>query len=71
MDELHELQKKRARVEADAKALEKAADEYASEAEATSKLVSKSNTLCRPAKEKKASLLDIEKQIDTLGEMKE
>lgn len=65
IDELHELKKKRARVEADAKALEKAADEYASEAEATSKLVliSKSNSLRRSAKEKQID--------DKLREVKE
>ncbi|KAJ8375217.1 hypothetical protein SKAU_G00057970 [Synaphobranchus kaupii] len=38
MDELGELKKKGARVEADASALEKAADEYANKAETTSKL---------------------------------
>lgn len=73
MDELGELKKKRARVEADAKAMEKAADEYATKAETTSQLtfIAKSNSLRRSAKEKMASLVDIEKQIDDkLKEMK-
>lgn len=72
-DELDELKKKRARVENDISALEKSADEYADKAESTGKLtfITKSNSLRRTAKEKKASLQDLEKQIDEkLAEMK-
>lgn len=64
-DELDDLKAKRARIEADICALEK----YAGKAEATHKLtfITASN---RTAKEKKASLLEIEKQIDDkLSEM--
>lgn len=53
--------------------MEKAADEYATKAETTSQLtfIAKSNSLRRSAKEKMASLVDIEKQIDDkLKEMK-
>ncbi|KAJ8356663.1 hypothetical protein SKAU_G00194570 [Synaphobranchus kaupii] len=73
-DELDELKKKRARVENDIGALEKSADEYADKAESTGKLtfITKSNSLRRTAKEKKASLQDLEKQIDEkLAEMKQ
>lgn len=72
-DELHDLKKKRAIVEADICALEKSADEYAEKAETTSKLtfIAKSNSFRRTAKEKKESLLKIEKEIDEkLAEMK-
>lgn len=53
-------------MEVDICALEKSADEYAEKAEATSKLafITKSNSDCRSAKEKKAPLLEIEMQID-------
>ena len=66
MEELGELKKKKARVEADVVALEKSADEYANKAETTSQLtfIAKSNSLRRTAKEKKESLVEIEKQID-------
>lgn len=72
-DELHDLKKKRATIEADICALEKSADEYAEKAETTSKLtfIAKSNSFRRTAKEKKESPLKIEKQIDEkLAEMK-
>lgn len=72
-DELHDLKKKRATIEADICALEKSADEYAEKAETTNKLtfIAKSNSFWRTAKEKKESLLKIEKQIDEkLAEMK-
>lgn len=65
--------KKRARIEADICALEKSADEYAEKAESSGNLtlISKSKSLCHTAKQKKASLLKIEKQIDEkLSEMK-
>lgn len=71
-DELEDL-KKRARMEVDICALEKSADEYAEKAESSGNLtlISKSNSFRRTAKEKKASLLKIEKQIDEkLSEMK-
>ncbi|KAL7388776.1 hypothetical protein ABVT39_020436 [Epinephelus coioides] len=65
-DELDKLKKKRARVENDIGALEKSADEYADKAESTGKLtfITKSNSFRRTANEKKASLQEIEKQID-------
>ena len=72
-DELDDLKKKRARMETDISALQKSADEYAEKAEATGKLtfITKSNSFRRTAKEKKVSLLEIEKQIDAkLTEMK-
>lgn len=72
-DELEDLKKKRARMEADICALEKSADEYAEKAESSGNLtfISKSNSFRRTAKEKKESLLKIEKQIDEkLSEMK-
>ena len=64
MEELGELKKKKARVEA--VALEKSADEYADKAETTTQLtfIAKSNSLRRTAKEKKERLVEIEKQID-------
>ncbi|KAJ4946065.1 hypothetical protein JOQ06_023740 [Pogonophryne albipinna] len=72
-DELDELKKKRARVQNDIGELEKSADEYADKAESSGKLtfITKSNSLRRTAKEKKASLQDLEKEIDEkLAEMK-
>ncbi|KAL3042124.1 hypothetical protein OYC64_020135 [Pagothenia borchgrevinki] len=72
-DELDELQKKRARVQNDIGALEKSADEYADKAESSGKLtfITKSNSLRRTAKEKKASPQDLEKEIDEkLAEIK-
>lgn len=72
-DELDDLKKKRTRMEADISALQKSADEYAEKAEATSKLtfITKSNSFRRTAKEKKVSLLEIEKQVDAkLEEMR-
>lgn len=72
-DDLEDLKKKRARMEADICALEKSADEYAEKAESSSNLtfITKSNSFRRTAKEKKASLQKIGKQIDEkLAEMK-
>ncbi|KAK0151781.1 hypothetical protein N1851_006845 [Merluccius polli] len=72
-DELDDLKKKRARMETDISALQKSADEYAEKAEATGKLtfITESNSFRRTAKEKKVSLLEIEKQIDAkLTEMR-
>lgn len=60
-------------MEVDICALEKSADEYAEKAESSGNLtlISKSNSFRHTAKEKKASLLKIEKQIDEkLSEMK-
>ncbi len=53
-------------MEADICALEKSADEYADKAESLGKLtlITKSNSFRCTAKEKKTSLLKIEKQID-------
>ncbi|KAJ4934609.1 hypothetical protein JOQ06_007395 [Pogonophryne albipinna] len=58
--------RQRARVQNDIGELEKSADEYADKAESSGKLtfITKSNSLRRTAKEKKASLQDIEKEID-------
>ncbi len=72
-DELDELKRKKARAESDIAALEKSADEHAEKAESTGKLthITKSNSLCHTAKEKRASLQDLYKQIDEkLSEMK-
>lgn len=72
-DELHDLKKKRATIEADICALETSADKYAEKAEKTGNLtfISKSNSFRRTIKEKKASLVTVERQIDEkLAEMK-
>lgn len=72
-DELQGLKKKRAILEADVSALEKSADELSEKAEKTSSLtfISKSNSFRRTAKEKRAALVKIDKQIDEkLAEMK-
>ncbi|KAA0708129.1 hypothetical protein E1301_Tti023431 [Triplophysa tibetana] len=73
-DDLEDLKKKRARMEADICALQKSADEYAEKAESSNNLtfITKSNSFRRTAKEKKTSLQKIGKQIDEkLAEMKE
>lgn len=72
-DELQGLKKKRATIETDVFALEKSADELSEKAEKTSclTLISKSNSFRRTAKEKRAALFNIDKQIDEkLAEMK-
>ncbi|KAL2094403.1 hypothetical protein ACEWY4_009122 [Coilia grayii] len=73
-DELDELKKKRNRVKEDIGALEKSADDFADKAESTGNLtfIAKSNSLRRTAKDKRASLEEIEKKIDQkVAEMKE
>lgn len=72
-EELHDLKKKRAAIEADISALETSADKYAEKAEQTGNLtfISKSNSFRRTVKEKKASLVTVERQMDEkLAEMK-
>ncbi|KAE8278809.1 hypothetical protein D5F01_LYC22384 [Larimichthys crocea] len=73
-DELDELKKKRNRVKEDIGALEKSANNFADKAESTGNLtfIAKSNSLRRTAKDKRASLEEIEKQIDQkVAEMKD
>ncbi|TKS78086.1 hypothetical protein D9C73_013088 [Collichthys lucidus] len=73
-DELDELKKKRNRVKEDIGTLEKSANDFADKAESTGNLtfIAKSNSLRRTAKDKRASLEEIEKQIDQkVAEMKD
>lgn len=65
-DEIVEIKLKKKRVEANAKSLEKAADDFALQAEATGKLtlVAKSNSMRKSAKDKQNQLNAIEKTLD-------
>lgn len=67
VDQLEELKAKRVRLQNDVKSLQKSADEYAEKAEARGHLtlITKSNSLRRTAKDKIASLEQLDKQIES------
>ena len=67
VDQLEELKAKRARLQNDVKSLQKSADGYAEKAETRGQLtlITKSNSLRRTAKDKIASVEQLDKQIQS------